>query len=104
MKYLRISLAASVALLLMAGCGTTTVTNLTPKREFRNENGFYPIEAALNSSQQTLRWESIKGEVMVEKDVYTMHPTPLMTNRWETLIPVPPGNNVVSSALTQPRL
>lgn len=82
--------------LAMAGCTTTTsVTNLTPKREFRNENGFYPIEAAFHSSQQSLRWETVKPEVIIEKDVYPMRFTPLMTNRWETLIPVPPGNNVV---------
>jgi len=28
--------------LLMAGCATTTITNLTPQEEFRNPNGLYP--------------------------------------------------------------
>jgi hypothetical protein len=81
--------------LAMAGCATTSITNLTPKRELRNDNGSYSIEAALHSQQQSLRWESIKPQVIVEKDFYPMRPTPMMTNRWETLIPVPPGNNVV---------
>ena len=74
--------------LLMAGCATTThITNLTPQKEFRNPNGFYSVEAALTSRQQTLRWQSIRPSVVVDKEFYPMRPTPLMTNRWETLIP-----------------
>jgi len=82
--------------LLMAGCATTThITNLTPQQEFRNSNGFYSVEAALASRQQTLRWQSIRPSVVVDKEFYPMRPTPLMTNRWETLIQVPAGQNVV---------
>ena len=80
--------------LLLTGCNTA-ITNLTPKHELRNPNGFYPIEAAFNSSQQSLRWETIKPAVVVEKDFYPMRFTQLMTNRWETLIPVPPNVNVI---------
>ena len=61
----------------------------------RNPNGLYPIEAALTSHQQSLRWEDIHPSVVVETDFYPMRPTPLITNRWETLIPIAPGNNVV---------
>jgi hypothetical protein len=83
--------------LLMAGCATTThITNLTPQQEFRNDSGLYSVEAALASRQQTLRWQSIRPTVMVDKEFYPMRPTPLMTNRWETLIQVPKGQNVVS--------
>ena len=32
---------------------------------------------------------------MVGTEFYDMRPTPLMTNRWEGLIPVPPGTSVV---------
>lgn len=82
--------------LAMAGCSTTEVTSVTSRHELRNQNGFYPVEAAFNSSQQSLRWDSIKTQVIVEdKDTYPMHLTPMMTNRWETLIPVPPNVNVV---------
>jgi hypothetical protein len=80
--------------MFVAGC-TTTITNLTPKREFRNANGFYPVEAAVTTSQQSLRWSSIKPNVVVGKEFYSMHPTPLMTNRWETLIPIPDNVSVM---------
>ncbi len=80
----------------MAGCATTThITNLTPQKEFRNPNGFYSVEAALSSRQQTLRWQSVRPSVIVDKEFYPMRPTPLMTNRWETLIPIPADKNVV---------
>lgn len=82
--------------LLLAGCATTThITNLTPKQEFRNSNGLYSVEAAMSSRQQTLRWQSVRPTVLVDKEFYPMRPTPLMTNRWETLIPVPAGQNTV---------
>jgi hypothetical protein len=76
-----------------AGCTTisTTITSLTPKREYRNNNGLYSLEAALNSRQQTLRWDSVKASVMVGTEFYPMRMTSLMTNRWETLVPIPPG-------------
>jgi len=84
--------------LVMAGCTTThtTITNLTPKREYRNPNGTYALEAALNSRQQTMRWDTIKASVMVGGEFYPMRQTSLMTNRWETLIPIPPGAGVIS--------
>jgi hypothetical protein len=76
---------------LLAGGCSTTITNLTPKQEARNANGFYLVEVALNTTQQTLRWNSIKPNVVVGKEFYTMKNTALMTNRWETLVPIPPG-------------
>ena len=81
--------------LLSAGCTTTVITNLTPQVEPRNEKGLYSIEAALSSRQQTIRWDSIQPNVMVGDQLYPMRPTMLMTNRWETLIPIPPGVNVI---------
>ena len=76
--------------LLLAGCATQ-ITNLTPLQQVRNPNNFYSVEAAFNSSQQTVRWQSIHPRILVGKDAYDMRPTLLMTNRWEGLIPVPPG-------------
>lgn len=49
----------------------------------------------MTSRQQTLRWESIKPQILVGSDIYQMRPTLLMTNRWEGLIPVSPGTNHV---------
>jgi hypothetical protein len=80
--------------LLLAGC-STAITNLTPAMETRNADGSYRVEAALNSSEQTMRWNSIKPTVLVGKDVYTMQSTTLMTNRWETLVPAIAGTKII---------
>jgi len=80
--------------LLLGGCNAT-FTNLTPKQHPRNANNLYPVEVAFNSRQQTLRWESIKPQIVVGSESYPMKATPLMTNRWEGLVPVPAGGNIV---------
>lgn len=82
-----------LAPLLLAGCGT--FTNLTPQRQVRNANNLYPVEVAFNTRQQSLRWESIQPFVNVGTDFYPMRPTLLMKNRWEGLVPVPPGTNTI---------
>jgi hypothetical protein len=80
--------------LLLVGC-RATFTNLTPQQQFRNTNNLYSVEVALDSRQQTLRWGSIKPQIVVGTDFYPMRPTLLMTNRWEGLVPVPPSTNLV---------
>jgi hypothetical protein len=81
--------------LMVAGC-TTTFTNLTPQQQTRNTNNVYTVEVALKSTQQTLRWDSIRPQILVGTTSYPMHPTPLMTNRWEGAIPVPSTTDTVS--------
>jgi len=49
----------------------------------------------MDSRQQSLRWDSIKPQIIVGKDSYPMHSTRLMTNRWEGLVPVPAGETSV---------
>jgi hypothetical protein len=80
--------------LLLAGCATT-LTNLTPQQQVRNADNLYPVEVALATRQQTLRWETIRPFVVVGSEFYPMRPTLLMTNRWETLIPMPAHTNIV---------
>ncbi len=80
--------------LLVAGCNAT-FTNLTPTTQTRNPQNLYPVEVALNTHQQTLRWQSIKPQILVGTDSYPMRTTPLLTNRWEGLVPVPAGVNLV---------
>jgi hypothetical protein len=80
--------------LVLAGC-TSTFTNLTPVHQTRNANNLYPVEVAMSSRQQTLLWDTIKPQIVVGNDVYPMRPTKLMTNRWEGLVPVPPGSSLV---------
>jgi hypothetical protein len=81
--------------LVLTGCTTSTITRLTPRQTIRSADGLYPIEALLRSDQQSLRWETIEASVLVGSQTYPMHMTPLMTNRWETLIPVPQGVDTV---------
>jgi len=80
--------------LLLAGCAGT-LTNLTPLQQNRNAINLYPVEAAFASRQQSLRWETICPYVVVGSEFYSMRPTLLMSNRWETLVPVPAGVNTV---------
>lgn len=81
--------------LLLAGCATS-LTNLTPLQQVRNANNLYPVEVAFDSSQQALRWEDIRAQILVGEATYPMRPTLLMTNRWEGLLPVPPELNTVT--------
>ena len=81
--------------LLLAGCATSTITRLTPRQVPRSTDGWYPIEATLHSDQQSLRWETIEASVLVGQQTYPMHMTPLMTNRWETLVPIPAGVDTI---------
>ena len=87
-------LALGLTPLLLAGC-TATFTNLTPTQQTRNPNNLYPVEVALTTRQQSLRWETIRPRIVVGNDSYPMRPTPLMTNRWEGLVPVPATDSLV---------
>jgi hypothetical protein len=65
-------------------------------QQVRNANNLYPVEIAMGSSQQTVRWESIRPQILVGNDAYPMRATLLMTNRWEGLVPVPAGSKAVT--------
>ena len=80
--------------LLLAGC-QATFTNLTPRQQVRNPENLYPVEVAFTTRQQTLRWQSIEPKIMVGTEMYPMQSTPIMTNRWEGLVPVPSDTSIV---------
>jgi len=80
--------------LLLAGC-TATFTNLTPLHQTRNANNLYPVEVAMTTRQQSLKWDSIRPQIVVGNESYPMRRTELMTNRWEGLVPVPATEKVV---------
>ncbi len=82
-----------LASLFLAGCAT--FTNLTPQHQVRNPNNLYPVEVAFNTRQQSLCWETIQPYVLIGSEFYPMRQTPLMKNRWEGLLPVPPGASTV---------
>ena len=75
--------------LLLASCTTSSLNNLTPTQLPRNVTGLYQIEMALDTSQHTLRVDSIAPHVVVGFESYPMRPTLKMSNRWEALVPIP---------------
>jgi hypothetical protein len=92
MKWNKTLLALPV--LLLAGC--SAFTNLTPLQQTRNGNNLYPVEVAFTSPQQSLRWDTIHPFVLVNGQLYDMHQTPLMTNRWEGFVPATPTDTSVT--------
>ncbi len=84
----------SLLALLLTGCATT-LTNLTPQRQERNANNLYPVEVALTTRQQSLKWDTITPQIVVGTVTYPMRQTVLMTNRWEGLVPLPKDQNQV---------
>jgi hypothetical protein len=84
-----------LSVLLLTGCAAT-FTRLSSLQQPRNPNNLYPVEVAFNSQQQSLRWETIQPYVLVNGEKYSLHPVPLVQNRWEGLVPVPSGANSVN--------
>ena len=80
---------------LLVGCVQTTITNLTAHHMPRNNTGFYPVEMIWESNQAALRRETVKPAVMVGTNAYPMKRTQLLTNRWETLVPIGKQANVL---------
>ena len=80
--------------LLLTGCAGT-FTRLTPLEQPRNANNLYPVEVQFNSNQQSLRWDSIKPYVLVGEQAIPLRQVPMMNDRWEGYVQVPPGANDV---------
>ena len=79
--------------LFVAGC--TSISNLTPSQYPRNSTGYYRVEAAWHTRQQTIRPDSITAAVKVGPESYDMGRIPVVTDRWETFIPVPADKDVI---------
>lgn len=90
-----IGLCLLLAAVALAGC-VTTVTNLTATTQHRNANNLYLIEYQWDTTQQTIKPESIQPYVIVGFDTYEMRPTLRMTNRWEALVPIPADKSVIN--------
>jgi hypothetical protein len=84
-----------LTLLLITGCAGT-FSRLTPLMQPRNANNLYAVEVEFTSSQQALRWDSIQGNILLDGNLLPMRKVLGMPNRWEGLVPVPPGSDVVS--------
>lgn len=86
---------AAVFALLLAGCVTSQITNLTTTRQPRNASGVYPIEFVWDSEQQTIIPGSLKPYVVINFEFFPMRPALGISNRWETVIPVTADKNSV---------
>lgn len=83
---------------LVGGCATmsvNTITNLTPSRLPRNEDGQYWLSVKFDSRQRTMLRDTLRALVIVGEDVYELAQVPLTNDRWETLVPVPADQTVV---------
>ena len=58
---------------LLTGCASM-FTRLTPLEQPRNANNQYPVEVQFNSTQQSLRWDSLKPYVLVKGELYPLRP------------------------------
>ncbi len=83
-----------VPALMLAGCAST-FTRLTPLEQPRNPDNVYPVEVAFNTTQQSLRPESIKPYVVVNGVPSPLQQVPMVQNRWQGYISVPPNTNSV---------
>lgn len=75
--------------LLLCGCVSNRVANLTPRQAVRTPDGLYLLEARWRSNQQSLRKDTLSPKVMVGTNFYPMVRTPNTVNRWEALVPAP---------------
>lgn len=80
-------IAVGALALTLVGCTSTSIVNLTPKQESRNQDGLYLVEAEWQSNQRSIVYDSMTPKVIVGTNSYPMRQTQLLTNRWEALIP-----------------
>jgi hypothetical protein len=83
-KFLAVSLLASG----LVGCTSSSIVNLTPRQQPRNDTGLYLVEAQWKSNQRSIRYDTLNPKVVVGTNEYIMRQTQLLTNRWEALVPV----------------
>jgi len=86
----------SVLVVFLAGCSTTAITNLTPSRLPRKENGLYDFSVEYYTRQSTLMRDTMQAYVIVGAERIPMEPTPMLTNRWETLVPISVDQDLVN--------
>ncbi len=96
MQTLNRMLLISLLGVLFTGCTTTTITNLTATRLPRKDNGQYRVEVEYATRQESLVKDSMKAYVIVGDDKYPMQRTPMLPERWETLVPIPKDQTVLT--------
>jgi hypothetical protein len=77
-------------------CACSTMTNLTPTTLERAPEGVYPFEVAWDSSEESIRPDSLTAEVLMNTDSFPMEQHSAVNNRWSALVPIDDSRNVVN--------
>lgn len=80
---------------LVAGCASTSITNLTATTVPREPSNMYRIEYQWDSNQQTVINESIIPHVWIGSERYPMTRVKFTDNRWEAFVPVPSSKDYI---------
>lgn len=88
--------AGCVALLVVTGCTSTQITNLTPRQAVRSPEGLVAFEARWDSNQRAIREDSFQPYVVIGTDFHPMQRTAFTANRWEVLVAVPTNRPFVN--------
>jgi hypothetical protein len=85
----------SLATVLLAGCVSSDVSNLTPRTLPASVSRSYPFEVTWDSKRRGVSSDDVKAYVMVDQVLYPMNRVPNTENRWEARVPLPEGKTYV---------
>lgn len=83
-------LAASAAVLLLAGCDVKLI-NRTPGTFTENPSGVYTITAEVRVRSGVVNKDTIKPSIVIDGAIFPMSLSPLAPNLWEYDYKLPPG-------------
>ncbi len=88
----------ATAALMLAGCAEISTTkasntNLTPRTIPADAGSNYLFETTFDSIRRNVDPASVKAWVMIEAQLYPMSRVPNTLNRFEALVPLPPGKS-----------
>ena len=87
--------ALFLMVLLIAGCATTEVSNLTPRTLPATPARTYPFEVTWDSSRRGVKTDDVHAWVMVDQTLYPMTRVASTVNRWAAEVPIPDGKSYV---------
>lgn len=92
-----ILLGIAGAALLLTGCTTNRITNLTARSLPRSADGLYTFEASWHSDQRTVLTNTITPWVtLVDGGHYPMERVRPTQDRWEAVVPIPPNKHFIN--------
>lgn len=85
--------ALAALALIVGGCASDRITNLTPPELPRDPSGQYRVEVEFRNRQRSMRWDSVQALAVVGEQFHPLQPAPNLQHRWEGYVPVPPEEN-----------